>query len=130
MKTTTFLKKYSTIDQQFIDDFYSFYDSNKNEYDFIIDLDKMAKWLDTKKDNIKRLLIANFIENQDYIQTGKNKKIILLTYECAKLLTMISRTKKADIIRKYHIEIEKLLINYKDIIIESLNRKIGIKLKK
>ena len=32
MKITTFLKKYSLIDNQFIDDFYSFYDEGKNEY--------------------------------------------------------------------------------------------------
>ncbi len=67
MKTTDFLKKYSTIDNNFIDDFYSFYDDNKNEYDFIIDLDKMAKCLEVKKEHLKRLLEANFIENQDYI---------------------------------------------------------------
>jgi phage anti-repressor protein len=134
MKTTAFLKKYSTLDEQFIDDFYSFYDSNKNEYDFIIDLDKIAKWLEVKKEHLKRLLDSNFIENQDYIQTkptkklsgtGKNNiKIILLTYECSKLLTMISRCKKADLIRKYHLEIEKLIIKYKNEIANNLNRKI------
>lgn len=29
MKITTFLKKYSLIDNQFIDNFYSFYDEGK-----------------------------------------------------------------------------------------------------
>ena len=29
MKITTFLKKYSTIDNKFIDDFYTFYDEGK-----------------------------------------------------------------------------------------------------
>ncbi len=139
MKTTDFLKKYSTIDNNFINDMYSFYDDAKNEYDFSIDLDKMAKWLEIRKDNLKRLLEANFSENQDYIQTkpitklsgtGKNNiKIVLLTYECSKLLTMISRCEKADIIRKYYIELEKLLIRYKDEIVENLNAKLGIKLK-
>jgi phage anti-repressor protein len=139
MKTTDFLKKYSTIDNQFIDDMYSFYDDSKNEYDFSIDLDKMAKWLEVKKEHLKRLLEANFSENQDYIQTkpitklsgiGKNNiKIVLLTYECSKLLTMISRCEKANIIRKYYIDLEKLLIRYKDEIVENLNAKLGIKLK-
>ena len=139
MKTTDFLKKYSTIDNDFINDFYGFYDDNKNEYDFSIDLEKMAKWLEIRKDNLKRLLEANFIENQDYIQTkpstklsgtGKNNiKIVLLTYECSKLLTMISRCEKADLIRKYYIDLEKLLIRYKDEIIENLNIKLGIRIK-
>ena len=36
MKITDFLKKYSLINNKFIDDFYSFYDDNKNEYDYTI----------------------------------------------------------------------------------------------
>ena len=39
MKITTFLKKYSTIDNKFIDDFYTFYDEGKSEFDFTIKLD-------------------------------------------------------------------------------------------
>ena len=43
MKITTFLKKYSLIDNQFIDDFYSFYDDGNNKYDFTIDLLLVSK---------------------------------------------------------------------------------------
>lgn len=139
MKTTDFLKKYSNIDNQFIEDFYHFYDEDKNEYDFSIDLEKMAIWLEVKKEHLKRLLEANFSKDQDYIQTKppiklqgtgtNNIKHVLLTYECSKLLTMISRCEKADIIRKYYIELEKLLIRYKDEIVENLNAKLGIKIK-
>jgi hypothetical protein len=38
MIITEFLKKYSLIDNNFINDFYTFYDEGKNEYDFIIKL--------------------------------------------------------------------------------------------
>ena len=68
MKITTFLKKYSLIDNQFIDDFYSFYDEGKNEYDFTIKLELISNWLDIKKEHLKRLLISNFIKNTDYIE--------------------------------------------------------------
>jgi hypothetical protein len=34
-----------------------------------------------------------------------NIKIVMLTYTCAKLLCMISKTPKADVIRKFYIEI-------------------------
>lgn len=60
MKITTFLKKYSLIDNQFIDDFYSFYDDGNNEYDFTIDLLLVSKWLMVRKDHLKKLLISNF----------------------------------------------------------------------
>src|ERR1700679_2273584 len=112
MKTTEFLKKYSLIDETFIDDFYSFYDENKNEYDFTIDLDKIAVWLEVNKGHLKRLLESNFVKDQDYVitkpltkrkGTGTNNiQIVMLTYTCAKLLCMISKCKKATIIRNYY----------------------------
>ena len=132
-----FLKKYSLINEKFIDDFYSFYNEGQNEYDFTINLDNIAFWLEIRKDNLKRLLESNFIKNQDYIEkkpdtklsgTGTNNiKIIMLTYTCAKLLCMISKCEKANLIRNYYIELEKLLIKHKDDIVENLNRQLGIK---
>jgi phage anti-repressor protein len=136
MKITEFLKKYSLIDNNFIDDFYTFYDEGKNEYDFTIKLELISTWLNVRKDHIKRLLQSNFSQDQDYIEnkttelkgTGKNNiKIVLLTYTCAKLLCMISKSEKASIIRNYYIELEKLLITYKDNIVNDLNNQLGIK---
>ena len=137
MKITEFLKKHSLIDSKFIDDFYIFYNEGQNEYDFTINLDDIAFWLEIRKDNLKRLLETNFIKNQDYIETKpkeklsgtgtNNIKIVMLTYTCAKLLCMISKCEKASLIRNYYIELEKLLIKYKDNIVESLNRQLGIK---
>jgi hypothetical protein len=55
------------FDYNFIDDFYSFYDKNQNEYDYTIELNKLAYWLENRKDNLKVLLQSKFIENKDYI---------------------------------------------------------------
>jgi phage anti-repressor protein len=139
MKITEFLKKYSLIDSKFIDDFYSFYDNNLNEYDYTINLDKLSFWLNVQKGHIKDLLKSNFIEDEDYIieakningkgkgKGGNNKKIVMLTYTCAKILCMISKTPKANIIRKFYIDLEKLIITYKDSIVKDLNNQLGIK---
>ena len=138
MKITDFLKKYSLIDKDFIDDFYSFYDEGKNEYDYTINLNNISKWLELRKDNLKVLLVSNFIEDQDYIILEKpkgkgrgigsnNVKPVYLTYTCAKLLCMISRSEKAALIRNYYIDLEKLLIKYKEEIVDSLNQQLGIK---
>ena len=139
MKTTDFLKKYSLINSKFIDDFYSFYNEGKNEYDFTINLDNIAFWLDVKKEHLKRLLQSNFLINQDYIEykepgkfkgTGVNNvKNVMLTYTCAKLLCMISKCEKAKLIRNYYIELEKLLIKHKDDIVKSLDEQLGVKTK-
>jgi len=138
MKTTEFLRKFSFIDETFIDDFYTFYNEGKSEYDFTIKIDLIAKWLEVRKDNLKVLLKSNFTINEDFIEfkenigTGKGKgsnnvKTVLLTYECAKQLCMISKSEKATLIRKYYIELEKLIIKYKDEINDSINRQLGIK---
>ena len=59
---------------------------------------------------------------------GKNnRKVIMLRYTCAKELCMISRSPKSSVIRKFYIDLEKLLITYKDSIVNDLNEQLGIK---
>jgi hypothetical protein len=74
MKITDFLKRYSLIDNKFIDDFYSFYDNAQNEYDYTIDLNNLAFWLEIKKFHLMRLLESNFNEDDDYIIEEKKNK--------------------------------------------------------
>jgi phage anti-repressor protein len=55
-----------------------------------------------------------------------NKEIILLTPDCFKRMCLLSRTKKAEEVRTYYLELEKLLNNYKDYIIEGLQKTVEI----
>ncbi len=75
----------------------------------------IAKWLEVTIDKIKRLLESNFDLNQDYIEYkhaegkgkgkgGNNTKHVMLTYTCAKLLCMISKSEKASLVRNFYIE--------------------------
>ena len=57
---------------------------------------------------------------------GHNKKSILLTVDCFKILCMRSNTKKANKVRQYYIDLEKLIDQYKDLIINQQNKKIEI----
>jgi phage anti-repressor protein len=138
MKITEFLKRHSLINSKFIDDFYSFYDEGKNEYDFTVNLDKLVDWLKVQKGHLKTLLESNFVEDEDYIILkktksvkgmgigGNNTKTLMLRYNCAKELCMISKCEKASIIRKFYIDLEKLIITYKDTIVRDLNYQLGI----
>jgi hypothetical protein len=54
MKPTDFLKKYTSISNKFIDDFYKFHDDNYTEYDYVINIDKIASWVGKRKDNLKK----------------------------------------------------------------------------
>ena len=86
---------------------------------------RIAFWLGMQKGHLKDLLISNFIEKSDYtIDTTKangsgkgkgkgknNVKIVMLTYICAKMLCMISKTPKANVVRKYFIDIEQFMLS-------------------
>ena len=59
MNLIDFLKTYSKISNKFIDDFFSLYDlTNKNI--FIIDLENISKWLDSKKGDLKETLLNSY----------------------------------------------------------------------
>jgi phage anti-repressor protein len=127
-----YLKKYSTISSSFIDDFYGLYKYNTDESDFVIDLEVLAKWLKAEKKHLKETLSNTYINNIDYkvskkeINTGGRKsELILLTPDCMKRLCMSSRTKKAEEVRTYFIELEKHIDKYKSYIIDGLSLKIG-----
>jgi uncharacterized membrane protein YukC len=99
-----FLKKSSLLSNDFIDDFFGVYDFNENENDsFIINLDVIAKWLETRKRKIKETLVKTYILSIDYViklnkqtKVSKiNKENILLTPDCFKRLCLLSKTKKS-----------------------------------
>jgi len=132
-----FLKKYSNLSNEFIDDFYNIYNFNEyNNNDFIIDLDIIIKWLDMRKYDLKKTLERTYMINIDYIininkkqingSGGHNKKNILLTPDCFKRLCMLSKTKKAEEVRTYFLELEKLIHNYKNYIIKGLQSTVNL----
>jgi len=130
-----FLKKFSTLNNDFIDDFYNIYDPDKNILDdFPINIEIVYKWLNSKKGKLKETLINTYTKNIDYKiskeKSGKisksNKEIILMTPDCFKRLCLLSKTNKAEEVRTYFIELEKLILNYKNYIIEGLNKTINI----
>ena len=125
-----FLKKYSTIPNLFIDDFFSLL-GNYQEYnnDFFINFDNVVKWLGQRKDSTKRTLEDNFIKNVDYtlkkeIGRGKPRNKIFLNKEAFKKLCMISKSNKAKEVREYFLKIEETLDKYKNYIIDSLKNQV------
>ena len=58
-----YLKKFSTINDKFIDDFFSLYKYDTKEDEFVINLDVLAKWLDARKSTIKETL-TNSIQKE------------------------------------------------------------------
>lgn len=128
-----FLKKYSSISNTFIDDFFSLYTTDTTDTDLVINFDNLVIWLKIRKDSLKRTLVDTYIKNIDYkirkiksTTPGKPKEEIMITGDCCKRLCMLSKTKKAEEVRTYFIEIEKLMNKYKNYIIEALNKQVGV----
>lgn len=133
MELVTFLKTYTKINNEFIDDFYGLYDP-KDKYNFCINIDSISKWFDMTNGHIKETLLYSYKENIDYKiikgtssgKKGKPKETILLTPKCFKIMAMQSRTKKAVQVREFYYELEQVVDQYKDYIIEGLREKIAL----
>jgi hypothetical protein len=132
MSLQQYLKTYTTVSNKFIDDFFSLYNFETSNTDFVINLDKVAIWLNSQKKNIKETLVATYQEGIDYTITktepkgkGRPSEDILLTPTCFKRLSMLSRTPKAEEVRTYFLQIEAHLDKYKNHIIAALQKRIS-----
>jgi len=125
-----FLKKYSVIPNQFIDDFFKVLQYTDYNDAFFINFDNVVKWLGQRKDSTKRTLVDNFIKNIDYTLKkndkfrGKPKNEILLKQSTFKKLCMISKSNRAKEVREYFLKVEETLNQYKDYIINSLKTQV------
>lgn len=89
------MKKYSGVSSQFIDDFFSLYDIRTHPTDFVVDLDIVTKYLQSRKDNLLATLKESYVLNTDYkidiikkATGGRRPQKVLLTPDCFKLLCM------------------------------------------
>jgi phage anti-repressor protein len=132
-----FLKKYSSVPNGFITDFFDIAKEEYNDNDHKIDFNIVIKWLLVRKDQLKRLLVSNFENEYDYIinkvkimnrnNHGANYvENIMLTPNCFKELCMLSQTAKAKEVRKYFLEVERLIKKYHEDIRTNLLKEIGL----
>lgn len=134
-----FLKRFSKVPNDFIDDFFSIASEKYDSKEIVIDLDIVALWLDSTKGNLKRFLVQDFYKNYDYRIDNKKIKInnknnhganyiekIYVSADCFKGLCMLSRSKKAREVRGYYLIIEALLSEYHKDIENNLYRKLNM----
>lgn len=118
---------------KFIDDFFSLYDENTEENDFVINIDAVSKWLNILRGNIKKTLVETYRERIDYKITiekstsaGRPKETIYLTPDCFKRICMLTKSEKGEEVRSYYIQLEKHIDKYKDNIINDLRNRVKI----
>ena len=127
-----YLKKFSSISNKFIDDFFSLYDENTKDTDFIINIDSISIWLKLRKDSIKKTLTESYRQNIDYklskkpANFGRPSELIMLTSDCFKRLCMLTKSSKGEEVRSYYIQLEKHIDKYKDNIINDLRSRVKV----
>ena len=125
MAALKFIKSLTTVPEKFIDELFSFYKETTLQTDFVIDINPLVRWLNVNKKEMLRTLHKTYKLNFDYKETnilGNNsiKKHVLLTPDCFKRIAMLSRSKNADLVRSYFIEIESLFLKYRTQLIEGM----------
>jgi hypothetical protein len=133
VKLLTKIKEHFTdFEQQlFLSSFYCYINCDPIN-DFIIDLDKIWKWMGfSSKFNAKHMIEKNFIEEKNYKKLsndissqnfapegseakkngrgGHNKEIILLNINTFKKFCLKAGTKKADEIHDYYMKLEEII---------------------
>ena len=128
-----YLKKFSSVNNKFIDDFFGLFNENTNDDDFVIDIDAISKWLNILRGNIKKTLNESYRKNIDYKITenksttaGRPSEKIMLTPDCFKRICMLTKSTKGEEVRSYYIQLEKHLDKFKDNIINDLRTRIKV----
>lgn len=136
MSASDFLKKYSAIPNSFIDDLFSFYNEDSTPSDLVINLDNVAKWLNTNKKTLIQTLKSSYRQGIDFVSEkaqnpnrkdarNNNYKKVMISPECFKRLCMQSKSPKAEEVRTYFIEVETLLIKYRTGVVHELQERIA-----
>ena len=107
-----FLKKYSTVPIQFIEDFYKISDYKEiNNNEMTINLNDVVKWLVIQKHGAKKTLKKSYIKDVDYKiiknnktkgSGGHNKETILLTINCFKKFCQLTKSIKGNVSGRIH----------------------------
>jgi phage anti-repressor protein len=122
-----FIKQITAIPEEFVDDFYQFYNEDTLQTDLVINLDLVAKWLDVDKKVLYRTLKNGryYKDGIDYVYKGdvpnpqkkvanaNNYKYVLISPLCFKHLTMNTHAKKGYMVRTYFIEMDNAFIKYR-----------------
>jgi hypothetical protein len=134
------MKVHMTTEQEqiFMASHYLYLEYGTDNTKFVVDFDDVWKNVDfTRRGNAKRILVNNFIENDNYKVSilrsedcekaaspereaafrnmggsGHNKETIMLTVDCFKNFCMIASTPKAKVIRSYYIKMENIMHEY------------------
>lgn len=128
MSFKAFVKRYSAVPNAFIDELFDTFDENTPQNVPSLSIVRVSNWMGVSKQGIMKTLKESYVEGIDYTaakpSNSTDVKVVLLTPECFKRLCMQSRSKKAEDMRTYFIEIESLLLKYNADLVRALQARI------
>lgn len=130
------LKKYTTIDVDFIDTFFKNFKIG-HELNFDIKDKLAADYLGTKLITLRKRLQNHysktkiFIENVDYIKIkpseNKYSVVYMMNYQCFERLAMSGDSLKSEAVRMYFIKLREFLTEHQKIIYQAFRNKYDLK---
>ena len=123
MEFKDFIKQHTSVPNEYIDSLMSIYDPEGSQTDLSIDLDAVAKYLETSKSSLLKTLRTTYKEGADYVHTtkplprtakydGNHYKHTLISPNCFKRMCMRSNAPKAEEVRSYFASFDKLIAKY------------------
>lgn len=129
-----FLKKYSPVENAFIDDFFGHVDPSAADDAPTVNLEFAARWLDVRKFNLMHTLKLSYTKGIDYTVSKppsgikgrgmSTHRIVMMTPDCFKTICMRSTSSQADRVRAYFLSVEKTLFRYRAEIVDAMQRRI------
>ncbi len=132
------VKRFTSVPEDFVDDLFRLYTPATSQTDPVIPLDDIAKWLNAPKKGLRATLYRTYIKGIDYVSRkvpnplnivgrrgSNNYSLVLTSPDCFKRLCMLSRTKNAEMVRSYFIDVETQFLKYREELMEGLRRDLN-----
>lgn len=132
-----YVKRFTSVPETFIDELFQMMSESTKQSDIVIDVDKVAKWLNMLKNNIVKTLKRSYIQDVDYTLTreanpikrkyGSNNWItVRVSPACFKELAMRSNSKNSALIRTYMLQVEDAFISYRNQTLEGMRNDVKV----
>jgi hypothetical protein len=132
-----YVKRFTSVPETFIDELFQMMSESTKQSDIVIDVDKVAKWLNMLKNNIVKTLKRSYIQDVDYTlnreanptkrKYGSNNWItVRLSPACFKELAMRSNSKNSALIRTYMLQVEDAFISYRNQTLEGMRNDVKV----
>jgi len=130
------LKKYTTIDEDFIDTFFKKFKIG-GDLDFDIEDTKIAKYLGITTQSLRNRLLnqnsknKNYIEKVDYVKIKSDKSnaglIYMINYQCFERLAMSGDSKESETIRLYFVKLREFITENQQLIFQTMENNKDLK---